>query len=204
LNPDRWTLNIQGQIERSALLFNKMTYRYILDLIDDGLIRKGKVLDLGCGPGTAATLLSSLGFDVEAVDILDQQIYSANDSGTVSFIKSDIRSFPIKKGSYDFIHARNVLHFLSKDEIRETIRRMYAGLKPKGVLYFNVSGDKDGWKEKSKNVTFLTDEEVALYVENPIKKGNKPVHSKVIRFGFGTTMRGAYKYTHTISYTVVR
>ena len=180
-----------------------MIYRYILDLIDDGLIRKGKALDLGCGPGTASTLLSSLGFQVEAVDIKEYHVPGANSGGIVTFIQSNVRDFPIQEGIYDFIHARHILHFLNKDEIGTVIQRMYKGLKKGGVMYFTVSGDKDGWIDKSKNVTFLTDDELTTYVEGAIPK-NGVIHNKIIRLGYGTTTNGVRKFSHTIAYTILK
>ena len=180
-----------------------MVYRYILDLADEGLIRKGKALDLGCGPGTASTLLSSLGFEVDAVDKIGQFIPEANNGGNIMFYKEDIRDYSISENAYDFIHARNVLHFLKKEEITTTIQRMLMGLKIDGVMYFNVSGDKDGWKDKSKNVTFLTDTELVDFVESVVGN-NGPIYNKLIRLGFGTTTTGIRKYTHTISYTIVK
>jgi trans-aconitate methyltransferase len=177
-----------------------MTYQYILDLIDSGLIRKGKALDLGCGPGQASVLLSSLEFDVEAVDMNNQPVSTS--LGNISFSKIDIRDFDIKKNKYAFINARNVLHFLRKDEMKMMVARMFKGLKKGGVMYFNVSGDKDGWVEKSKDVvTFLNEKDLVHYIERELKM---PVYSKVTKLGFGNTTKGIMKYTHTISYTVVK
>ena len=181
--------------------FIYMIYRYILDLIDDGLIRKGKVLDLGCGYGTASTLLSSLGFEIEAVDIKEFEITTPKEGGTIIFTKSDIRNFPIRKNSYDFIHGRNILHFLNKEEVRLAIRRMYAGLKKGGVMYFNLSGDKDGWRDRSKNVTFMNNAELTKYAESQIVG---KIHCKVTRLGYSTTTSGIYKFSHTIAYTVIK
>lgn len=180
-----------------------MIYRYILDLIDDGLIRKGKALDLGCGLGTASTLLSSLEFEVDAVDIREQHIPAANNGGKVVFTRSDVRNFLFQEGVYDFVHARHILHFLSKEDIRNMLQRMLAGLKKGGVMYFTLSGDKDGWKEKSKDVTFLTEEELIIYVEYEIAK-NAFIYSKTIRLGYGTTLSGISKFSHTISYVVIK
>ena len=177
-----------------------MIYQYIIDLVDSGLVRKGKALDLGCGPGNAAMILAGLEFSVEAVDKKDQ--VSIEWDGRISFINKDIRDFEITKNTYDFINARNVLHFLNKEDIRMMIKRMLAGLKKDGVMYFNVSGDKDGWKGKSKSiVTFLTENELGEYVENELEM---PVHNKVTRLGYGTTTSGILKYTHTIAYTVIK
>ncbi len=177
-----------------------MIYQYILDLVDSGLIRKGKALDLGCGPGNASMILAGLEFEVDAVDKKDQ--VGIEWDGRISFINKDIRDFEIMKNTYEFINARNVLHFLDKHDIKMMIERMYDGLKKGGVMYFNVSGDKDGWKNKSKSiVTFLTDRELVKYIECVLVM---PVYNKVTRLGYGTTTSGILKYTHTISYTVVK
>jgi 2-polyprenyl-3-methyl-5-hydroxy-6-metoxy-1,4-benzoquinol methylase len=180
-----------------------MIYRYLLDIIDDSYVNKGLALDLGCGPGAASTILASFGFDVEAVDTKEYDICSPDEAGSITFTKSDIRDFKIQKGKYDFIHARNVLHFLNKNEIRTLVKSMYQGLKKNGILYFTLSGDKDGWKDKSKNVTFLTERELSKYVESEIKASG-PIHNKIVRLGYGTTTTGVRKYTHTISYTVIK
>lgn len=107
------------------------------------LIDKGKVLDLGVGTGRNSLFLSSIGYDVEGVDIVDENIKNylekskelqLNVDGTVA----DIREFEIKENEYSLIIVSWVLNFFKKSEIDMIIEKIKKGLKPKGIVYFGA------------------------------------------------------------------
>lgn len=107
------------------------------------LINKGKVLDLGVGTGRNSLFLSSIGYEVEGVDIFDENIkhylrrskeLHLDVKGTVA----DIRYFEIKENEYSLIIVSWVLNFFKKSEIDIIIEKIKKGLKPKGLIYFGA------------------------------------------------------------------
>jgi SAM-dependent methyltransferase len=86
-----------------------------------GLVRPGKMLDLGAGKGNFALAAARLGWEVTAVDARTVRWPDANtesDPTTASLIRSirwvqaDVREFPIEGGEYDLVCILGLLHHL--------------------------------------------------------------------------------------------
>lgn len=117
-----------------------------------GWLNGGKALDLGCSDGSVSLILLENGYEVDAVDIKPQEIEGVN------FIQRDVRNFSIKENYYDLIVCINVLPFLSnRQEVEETVARMYTGLKKGGVMYFTLFGTRDPWVKQRPKMTFIDD-----------------------------------------------
>ena len=50
---------------------------HLVDLVEQGVIAKGRTLEVGCGTGTNAIWLSSRGFEVYGVDLAPRAIEAA-------------------------------------------------------------------------------------------------------------------------------
>ena len=129
------------------------------------LINKGKVLDLGVGTGRNSLFLSEIGYEVEGVDIVDENIKNyLNKSrklqldvkGTIA----DIRDFEIKENEYSLIIVSWVLNFFKKSEIDTIIEKIKNGLKPNGVVYFGAFSILDDFYIK--NLDKACDEQHSL------------------------------------------
>jgi len=74
---DRWTQaagsewwdGFYADRERPIPFFSNRPDESLADWLDRGLIRPGRVLELGCGPGRNAVHLAARGFTVEALDL---------------------------------------------------------------------------------------------------------------------------------------
>ncbi|MET9699486.1 class I SAM-dependent methyltransferase [Streptomyces sp. NPDC006529] len=73
---DRWTAGaadwwdgFYADRSRSVPFFVAAPDEHLAEALDRGLIRPGRALELGCGPGRNALHLASLGFEVDAVDL---------------------------------------------------------------------------------------------------------------------------------------
>lgn len=134
-------------------MFNPVFY-----LSKTKLLQGDQALDLGCGPGLVTGRLVEHGFKVDAVDINPQEIEVESSVGSVNFIQADIRDFKIKESFYDVIIAKNALSFLSsREEVEETVARMYAGLKTGGIMYFSLFGTRDPWVKERPHMIFIDD-----------------------------------------------
>ena len=100
-------------------------------VVEQGIIRPGPAVDLGCGSGTDAVYLASKGFDVTAIDIaptaLSQAREKANRAGVkVRWLLANVLSLP-KLESFEFIFDRGCYHEVRFDNAAayvETVRRL--------------------------------------------------------------------------------
>ena len=100
-------------------------------VVEQGIIRPGPAVDLGCGSGTDAIYLASKGFDVTAIDIaptaLSQAREKANRAGVkVRWLLASVLSLP-KLEPFEFIFDRGCYHEVRFDNAAayvETVRRL--------------------------------------------------------------------------------
>jgi tellurite methyltransferase len=105
-------------------------------------VSSGEALDLGAGNGRNTLFLISQSFHVTSVDtskeglkILEDKV---EDKTKLTTVLCDVREFQTEK-RYDFIVAIGLLHFLSKEEGIDLIKKIQSWTKIGGV---NVLGAK--------------------------------------------------------------
>ena len=86
----------------------------LVSYLERGLIKPGRALDVGCGPGRNAIHLAAAGFTVDAVDLSENAIAWARDRAaeagvTVDFHRGDAFA---ATGPYDLIHDSGCFHHL--------------------------------------------------------------------------------------------
>ncbi|MDK9499568.1 class I SAM-dependent methyltransferase [Streptomyces katrae] len=92
----------------------------LVSYADRGLIRPGRALDLGCGPGRNALHLAALGFEVDAVDLSPTALAwaeeRAREAGTtgVRFHRGDAFRLTAAEltGPYDLVYDSGCFHHL--------------------------------------------------------------------------------------------
>ncbi|RDY27599.1 methyltransferase domain-containing protein [Romboutsia weinsteinii] len=148
----------------------------LIEYID--LIDKGKVLDLGVGNGRNSLFLSAIGYDVEGVDISDDNIKNYLEKSKelqldVKGTVADIRKFEIKENEYSLIIVSWVLNFFRKNEIDYIIEKIKKGLRENGVVYFGAFSIFDDFYIK--NLDKTCDEQYSLYFS---KSGYRHYYTK--------------------------
>ena len=83
-------------------------------VVEQGIVRACRAVDLGCGSGTDAIYLASKGFEVTAIDIaptaLNQGKQKAEKAGVkVRWLLADVLAVPNLE-PYDFIFDRGCYH----------------------------------------------------------------------------------------------
>jgi len=100
-----------------------------------------RVLDLGCGPGTEAGHLASLGHQVLAIDAAPAMLAIARrQHPRVEFRQGDMRALDLPPGSFDVVSALYSLIFLGSAEFDEVLRRIRRWLAPEGLLFVVAQG----------------------------------------------------------------
>lgn len=95
------------------------------------------VLNIGCGAGDEALMLSRAGATCFAMDITLPAAQAANSllgkvGGGIGF-QADARHLPFPSGSIDFVYSSGVLHHSA--DIKKSISEIYRVLKPGGTAY---------------------------------------------------------------------
>jgi len=109
---------------------------------------KGRVLDLGTGPGVHAIGLSRLGYDVVGSDISPSAIKGAKAAAGKSNAKVEFRVDNILKSnledqSFDAIVDRGTFHVLPPEARPRYVSTVYRILRTEGLLYLKTFSDKE-------------------------------------------------------------
>lgn len=113
--------------------------RWFLGEILARLEKGSTVLELGCGPGTDAAALSNgrryIGVDLSGVQlsIARQRVPHA------TFVQGDFTSMAFQPASFDGVVAFYVFMHVPQQELRPTLERIFAWLRPGGRLMMSIS-----------------------------------------------------------------
>jgi SAM-dependent methyltransferase len=126
----------------------------------EALSAGGRVLDLGCGPGTASAFLRVAGFIPDAVDASAAMVALANarhDIGAHLGTFDDIDAV----GSYDGVWANFSLLHAARADLPRHLEALRRALKPGGVLHIGMkTGSGEGRDRLGRFYTFVTVQEL--------------------------------------------
>lgn len=110
-----------------------------------------RVLELGCGSGLAAQLLSGLGFQVKVIELSSKMIDIARRRiPSVTFIEGDYLNSDVG-GPYQAILGLAFIHLFPKLDAIKVLNKCFHDLSESGILYLGTTMDMDsweGWEEK--------------------------------------------------------
>lgn len=145
---DRWTADAASWWDgfytdrsRPVPFFVAKPDENLASYVDRGLLTPGRALDLGCGPGRNALYLSSLGFQVDAVDLSPAAVAwaqeRAHEAGAdIRFHRGDAFELPAAElgGPYDLIHDSGCFHHLPPHRRVSYLSLVDRALAPGGHL----------------------------------------------------------------------
>lgn len=130
--------------------------------VDFILRRVGKrseiVIDVACGSGGHAELLSNAGFEVYAVDLNPAMLRMLKKNlPSAKIFKQDMRHLQVPVQSDVLICMYNSINYnYSYTELTRTLKRFYDHLKPGGVVIFDTAFMTDTWKPGPFSVETIT------------------------------------------------
>lgn len=103
---------------------------------------KQPVLDVGCGFGFSSLAALKNGAKVIAFDLAKQHLQTLTEN-TPSHLQANLKTIcghlpedlNIQENSLSAVHACMILHFLTGEDIRKSLKRFYASLEPGGHLF---------------------------------------------------------------------
>ena len=119
----------------------------IVRLVQEGIVRPCRTVDLGCGAGNYAIYLAGLGFDVTGVDsspaaIRIAQEHAKKQGARCRFVVADLLGdLHEVTDTFDFAYDWEFLHHIFPEDRETYIRNVYKITNP-GATYFSVCFDE--------------------------------------------------------------
>ncbi len=121
------------------------------EVVFPGLLEGAEILDVCCGTGQLAGILSERAYRVTGLDGSGEMLkYAQENAPDVGFIQADVRAFSLPE-RFDlatcFFDSLN--HVLAIGELEQVFRNIHACLKPGGQFLFDLNleaGYLDHWK----------------------------------------------------------
>lgn len=107
------------------------------------IIKNGRILDLGCGPGHHSKYFSNLDFKVTGIDLSSEMIKLARkEFEDVNFEVMDILHLNFEENSFDGIWASASLLHIPKNQIKLILNKLKGVLINNGILYISLKEGK--------------------------------------------------------------
>ena len=121
----------------------------LVELVQEGIVRPCKTIDLGCGAGNYAVYLAGLGFDVTGVDSSPTAIKIAGEHATKAgvqcrFIVADLLGdLHEVTGTFDFAFDWEFLHHIFPEDRETYIKNVHSILNPEATYFSVCFSEKD-------------------------------------------------------------
>jgi 2-polyprenyl-3-methyl-5-hydroxy-6-metoxy-1,4-benzoquinol methylase len=120
---------------------------YSLELLDPSL-KKGRLLDAGCGSGKYSLPLRMRGFDVLGMDVSFKALQMVRERSQareldIDILAANVFQMPFKEDSFDIIWCYGVLQHLLLKERESAIKEFRRILRKEGILFLEVFGKDD-------------------------------------------------------------
>ena len=138
-DPGQWWNEYYADRDRQCPFFVNAPDENLVSYFEDGRMRSGRVLELGCGPGRNTIYLAGQGCEVDAADISDQAIQwaeeRARDSGfEVNFLCQSIFDLQIEPSVYDIVYDSGCFHHIPPHRRLSYVELIRHALKPTGLF----------------------------------------------------------------------
>jgi len=112
--------------------------------VDDGAVRPGRAVILGCGSGTNAVYLAENGFDVTAIDIAPTALVRGEEKARragvrVRWVLADVLA-PPPLGAFDFVFDRGCYHHVRRLDAAGFVKAV-CGLARGGTQVLILAGN---------------------------------------------------------------
>ena len=181
MSADQKTLDVYDKyISEYKKLISKELKDTNLDIFMKMIEGEGKVLDLGCGTGTASLKLLENGFEPFPVDaslemIKVAEVLLGNKPRQISFDEIDEHEF------YDAIWANFSLLHIKKNKFGDVLKRLFFALKERGILFFSLKrGEGESRDKLGRFYSYYEKGEVEKILENASFRTKKYVEGRSI------------------------
>lgn len=123
--------------------------RALVELVESGLVKPCKTIDLGCGTGNYTIYLTGKGFEVTGIDISQTAVNIARENASkkavkCTFIAADVLGdLSEVTGSFDFAYDWELLHHIFPEKREKYIENIFRILNSGGKYLSVCFSEKD-------------------------------------------------------------
>ena len=111
------------------------------------LSKGSRILDLGCGVGSASSYFAQQGYQPVSADLSAAMVKECQRRGLTNLVRLDLEALPFPSSSFDGIWAHTSLLHIPKHRVVNIIGSLGKLLKPRGVLFIALrEGEKEGYE----------------------------------------------------------
>jgi methyl halide transferase len=123
----------------------------LVRLVEEGILKPSRILELGCGTGANAVYLARRGFEVTALDssptAIERARTRAEQTGALlRIVLADVFEFAETCGSFDLVFDAGFYHFIRRVNLSRFLDLLWRVTRP-GSLYLTLSGAADELSE---------------------------------------------------------
>ncbi len=116
---------------------------YFLTRLNQG----GRILDLGCGVGSASRYFAGQGCQTVSADLSQAMLMECRRRGLSDLARLDMENLPFPPATFEGIWAHTSLLHIPKQRVAGVIRRLAEILKTGGALFIALrEGTKEGYE----------------------------------------------------------
>ncbi len=136
------------------------------------LPKSASIIDLCCGTGNMADIISKYGFKVCGVDgSLAMLAYAKINAPKIEFIHQDIRNLDIKeKFNCSTCLFDSINHIIEPEDVIKTFSNVYNILQDNGIFIFDVNSEVAAQKSAEKEFHAVDKDDVCVYYASYDKK----------------------------------
>ena len=122
---------------------------HLVKLVEEGVVKPCRALEVGCGTGTNSLWLAERGFDVLGVDLAQEAVARAQAKLAGRNLKCRFQALDFLAGKglpggFGFVLDRGCFHVFEEGRERDTFARNVAGQLAPGGLWFSLIGSTEG------------------------------------------------------------
>ncbi len=124
--------------------FRQIKFKPVYDFIERYKLKKGKILEVGCGNARNLIPFASAGFECYGVDFSFNMLqkakeYAKKNHVRIRLIKAEMTHLPYDDGTFDYILHISSLHTLDSEEKRiMALKEAYKVIKKGGLMLLTV------------------------------------------------------------------
>lgn len=124
--------------------FRQQKFKPVYDFIQRYKLKKGKILEIGCGNARNLIPFANLNFECHGIDFSKKMLENAKKNAKrshikLNLIKADITKLPYKNNYFNYVlHIASLHHLNSEEKIIKSLDETYRILKPKGLVLLTV------------------------------------------------------------------